>query len=102
MLQFMNTTILDDYDKLVNITEQYSDDAAQMDEMMQNFDSEADGLKSTIVDMVESFKGISVTMDESAQGVTMAAQSSGDLVEAMQLIQESSQMVKLRRSWRRK
>ena len=90
MLQFMNTTILSDYDKLVNITEQYSNDASQMDEMMKAFDNGADGLKATISDMAENFKGISVTVDESAQGVTMAAQSAGDLVEAMHLISKSS------------
>lgn len=90
MLYFIDTTVLNDYDKIVDITAQYSKDAYQVDQMMDMFDQGAGTLKSTIADMAESFKGIGVTIDESAQGITMTAQSAGDLVDSVHAIRMSS------------
>ena len=53
-----------------------------MDEILQNFYASAERLRNTMAQMAEGIDGINIAVDESAQGVTVAAQSTGALVEA--------------------
>ena len=61
MIRFVDETVLTDYDKFVDIANQYHSDADNMD-------------------------GINIAVDESAQGVTVAAQSTSELVDALSTI----------------
>ena len=40
--------------------------------------------------MTEGIDGINIAVDESAQGITMAAQNTGQLVEALGIIKEEA------------
>ena len=54
-----------------------------MDEILQNFYGSAKRLADTMAQMTEGIDGINIAVDESAQGVTMAAQSTSQLVDAL-------------------
>lgn len=83
MLQFMDTTVLADYDKFVDVANQYHTDADSMDDILREFKEKAQELADTMSNMTEGIDGINIAVDESAQGVTVAAQSTSQLVEAL-------------------
>lgn len=83
MLEFIDTTVLTDYDKFVNVANIYHNDADSMDDILREFYNNAQELANTMSGMTEGIDGINIAVDESAQGVTVAAQSTGHLVEAL-------------------
>ena len=83
MLQFIDSTVLGDYDKFVDSANTYYNDAEHMDEILQRFNGNAGKLAETMAQMTEGIDGINIAVDESAQGVTMAAQSTAQLVDAL-------------------
>jgi len=83
MIAFIDNTIIADYDKFVDTANTYHNDADHMDEILQEFFYSACKLADTMEQMTEGIDGINVAVDESAQGVTLAAQSTGQLVEAL-------------------
>ena len=86
MIAFIDETVLTDYDKFVGMANTYHEDADHMDEILQNFYASAERLRGTMAQMAEGIDGINIAVDESAQGVTSAAQSTGALVEALSTI----------------
>ena len=90
MVAFIDETVLADYDKFVDMANTYHDDADYMDETLQNFYASADRLRGTMAQMAEGIDGINIAVDESAQGVTSAAQSTGALVEALTTIKSEA------------
>ena len=83
MISFIDETVLSDYDKFVGVANTYHEDADHMDEILQTFYRDAQKLADTMAQMAEGIDGINIAVDESAQGVTSAAQSTGALVEAL-------------------
>ena len=90
MLSFIDETVLADYDKFVDMANTYHNDADYMDGTLQNFYASAERLRSTMAQMTEGIDGINIAVDESAQGVTMAAQNTGALVEALLTIKSEA------------
>lgn len=86
MLTFIDSTVLADYDKFVDMANLYHEDADYMDEILQNFYASAESLRSTMAAMADGIDGIHVAVNESAQGVAMAAQNTGSLVVALETI----------------
>ena len=86
MLDFIDTTVLADYDKFVGMTNLYHEDADYMDEVLQNFNTSAANLRTVVATMADGIDGINIAVNESAQGVAMAAQNTGDLVQALEII----------------
>ncbi|MBQ8278256.1 MAG: methyl-accepting chemotaxis protein [Roseburia sp.] len=83
MIEFIDSTVLADYDKFVDMANSYHNDADHMDEILQRFYGNASKLAETMAQMTEGIDGINIAVDESAQGVTMAAQSTAQLVDAL-------------------
>ena len=90
MIAFIDETVLTDYDKFVGMANTYHEDADHMDEILQNFYASAERLRGTMAQMAEGIDGINIAVDESAQGVTSAAQSTGALVEALSNIKNEA------------
>lgn len=90
MIHFIDDTVLTDYDKFVDIANQYHTDADNMDDILRDFYNNAQGLASTMSQMTEGIDGINIAVDESAQGVTVAAQSTSQLVEALSAIKSEA------------
>lgn len=90
MIHFIDDTVLTDYDKFVDIANQYHTDADNMDDILRDFYNNAQELASTMSQMTEGIDGINIAVDESAQGVTVAAQSTSQLVEALSAIKSEA------------
>lgn len=90
MIHFIDETVLNDYDKFVDIANQYHTDADNMDDILHDFYNNAKELTNTMSQMTEGIDGINIAVDESAQGVTVAAQSTSQLVEALGAIKSEA------------
>ena len=83
MLEFIDGTVLSDYDKLVDVASQYYADADKLDSMMQVIDEKSVELENNIAGINEGIAGINTAVDESAQGVGLVADSAAQLVEML-------------------
>lgn len=90
MLRFIDSIVIADYDKFEEAANQYHKDADAMGEILQRFNDRAEELTSTMSQMTEGIDGINIAVDESAQGVTVAAQSTSQLVEALGTIKSEA------------
>lgn len=91
IVAYINENILPDYQSFVEGGQQYSDDAAYIDETMAEYSDEARSILNTMTEIAESIEGISRAVEESATGVTDAATNIDSLVQSMNTV--SSQMV---------
>ena len=92
MIDFFDSTVLKDYDAFVNMTDVYNEDAENMKNILTEFRQEAVRLETTVSYMTESIDGINTAVNESAQGVTNAAESTSDLVGSLSDIQNEADM----------
>lgn len=83
MLNFIDETVLVDYDKFVGIANQYHDDADSMDHMLGEFNDSSRELEATISRMTEGIDGINTAVGENVQGITIVADSTSQLVELL-------------------
>ena len=96
MLSFIDSTVLNDYDKLVDVANQYYDDADKLDAMMDVIDDKSVELEQNITNINEGLDGINTAVEEGAQGITMVAGNASQLVEMLGVIRneaESNQMI---------
>ena len=83
MLEFIDGTVLGDYDKLVDVASQYYADADTLDEMMTQIDDKSAEVELNITSINDGIDGINTAVDESAQGVSNVADSASQLVEML-------------------
>lgn len=96
MLEFIDGTVLNDYDKLVDVANQYYADADTLDAMMDDIDDKSTEIEGNITSINEGIDGINTAVDESAQGVSNVADSASQLVEMLGSIRndaESNRMI---------
>ena len=91
MLSFIDGTVLGDYDKLVDVANQYYADADQLDSMMGVIDEKSTELEDNITNINEGIDGINTAVDESAHGVTMVADNASHLVEMLGNIRDDAE-----------
>lgn len=83
VLNYIQTTIMNDYDRNVNTGMQYNKDAIYIHGVMEQFLRKTKKLNEMIEQMVESFNGIAVAVDESTIGVSNVANNTSSLVLKM-------------------
>ena len=83
IVDYVDETILPDYDNFVSSGEQYNNDSLHIKEIMDEFTALAGDLQGTISSMSEAINGITKAVEESADGVTSAAMSADSLVADM-------------------
>lgn len=88
MIQFINSDILTDYEKFVDIADQYHADADSVDKILFNFSEGAKKLSATMKDVTNAIHEIAVTVDESAKGISNAAENASLFVDTTQDIQK--------------
>ena len=91
MLEFIDGTVIADYDKLVDVANQYYGDADQLDSMMVVIDDKSTELENNITNINEGIDGINVAIDENTQGVAMVADNAGQLVEMLTNIRDDAE-----------
>lgn len=90
MIEFIDSTVVNDYDKFVETANSYHDDAEHINKMLEEFYYNASELAETMKQMSEGVDGINIAVEESAQGVSMAAENTSQLVEAMVSIKQDT------------
>ena len=83
IVDYVDETILPDYDNFVSSGEQYNNDSLHIKEIMDEFTALAGDLQGTISSMSEAINGITKAVEESADVVTSAAMSVDSLVADM-------------------
>ena len=91
MLEFINSDVVRDYDSFVEVVEQYESDANEMDAIFMDFVEKASAMTQTMQSVNEGINDISVTVDESAKGVSGVAEDAMQLVSAISGIQTQTE-----------
>lgn len=91
LLAYVDESILADYEKFAAITNEYRDDAAKVNDILENFAVNAETLKNTMAEMNSGISDISTTIDESSQGVNDAADSVGGIVDSINDIEKDAE-----------
>lgn len=91
MLGFIDGTVLNDYDKLVDVANQYYADADTLDGMMDVIDAKSTEIENNISSINAGIDGINTAVDESAQGVSNVADSAAQLVDMLGSIRDDAE-----------
>lgn len=83
LLEFLNEKVVPDYEVLQQTGEQYFEDSVVIDGIMREVDTAAEQLRFIMKDMVSANDGISVTVHESATGVSSVAGNTNELAGDM-------------------
>ena len=83
IVDYVDETILPDYDDFVSSGKQYNDDSTHIKNIMDEFTGLSNDMQETIKSMVDAINGITKAVEESADGVTSAAMSVDSLVADM-------------------
>lgn len=79
-LSFLETTVLTDYNRFINISEEYNSDALKINTSMLQIQNTAEHLNNTMNHIVESASNINTNMNESAKDVNDMAERNTEIV----------------------
>jgi len=88
ILDYINTTILGDYEKFVQNGSQYSEDANYVKDLMEDFSQKSDRLTETTHDMINSLHSISDSITENAEDINNVSTNINSFVTNMESIQD--------------
>ena len=80
VIDFINTTVIADYDAFVETGEKYEQTAIMMDDMLNKFSDKADNLNSIMEKMSESVQSITESVKQSTEAISMSAANSSEIV----------------------
>lgn len=85
ILSFVDQNVLADYEKLVKVSEQYSSDAATVNELMSQFEASAERLSISVSNIATAMNEVASTVNEGAKGLQDIAEKTSDIVDKTQL-----------------
>lgn len=88
IVNYINETILPDYDKFVETGKQYRDDASYINNTMNVFQDRTSHLLQIMQEISEAVSGITTAIEESALGVTNATENTSTLVSNIQIVNQ--------------
>lgn len=91
IVNYINETILADYDSFVSSGKQYDMDAEHINEVVTNFHKMTTEQRKLMDSIAEAINGISTAIGESANAVTTAAMNTNELVEDMNNVTKEMQ-----------
>ena len=94
MLDFVDTTIINDYDKFVDIIDKYRRDTEEISKTLSRFAEQTSSIERTMESMSEGSNNISRSGDDSSNGITGVAQEATNLVMIMSDIMEQTKINK--------
>jgi methyl-accepting chemotaxis protein len=84
VVDFINTTVIGDYEAFVETGEKYENTAGIMTDILENFSDKADSLDETMHAMADSIITITDSVEESTQAISLSANNSADIVGEIQ------------------
>lgn len=94
LIGFIETKVLRDYDQLMNLGEQYNTDANDLNTMFGDLVSTMDMMKTSVAEVTEAISNISITINESARGVTEVAENITEIVSVSEHVANEVATVK--------
>lgn len=94
LLDYMDTTVIKDYEKLTEIAKQYDTDAKTVNGFMTNLTSISDGLKSSVTEIVTAISNVSKTTNDGAYGLSNISEKNVTMLDKLSGISESSDITK--------
>ncbi len=88
LVTYINESVLPDYESFVDSGKQYNADAVHVNEVVDRFNTMAGDLNDLIQNITEAISGISIAIDESANGASATAANTSELVKEMGHISE--------------
>lgn len=82
--EFLETTVLKDYDNFMQVADRYAQDATEFDHDMSVINEEIESLQDAIVSIADSVDGVSCTVSEAAEEVTNIAQRTLEVAGVVQ------------------
>ncbi|MBE5891194.1 MAG: methyl-accepting chemotaxis protein [Lachnospiraceae bacterium] len=89
VMEFINSTVLTDYDTFVETGDKYENTASTMDDFCNGFAVKAEDLRTIINQIVDLIESIIGSVNESTDAINMSAENSQDIVSEMQEIVSS-------------
>lgn len=90
LMEFISTTVTDDYSKFREAGDSYYNDAEEIGQLFAAFTEKADKFKDSTVSMTEGVSSITETIDECSNGIGEVAQNITDLVGVVSDIKQGS------------
>ena len=81
VLDFINTTVLTDYDAFVDTGEKYEETAKFINEMLDGISEETQSLNTIMAEMAESVTAISGSVHEASDAINQSAENAQDIVD---------------------
>lgn len=88
LIDYMNETIVPEFDNFVKSGVEYKENASYISRIMEEFNVKTDELKNKMDNIAESIHTITTAIDEGANGINGAADSTQQLVVDMEKINE--------------
>lgn len=80
ILAFIENTVISDYTNQVAASEQYNNDAAQIDNLVLDFSTTTEELSVSINNMLKAINEVTISANESAAGTTNIASRTSDIL----------------------
>ena len=91
LIDYVDESILADYEKFSGITNDYTNDASRVNDILKNFAENARTLKNTMAEMNSGISDISTTIDESTKGINEAADGVSGIVNSIDDIEKEAE-----------
>lgn len=86
LVEYVNQALLPEFDKFVQSGAEYRENASYIENIMNEFSIKTDDLKQEVDEIASSINTITYAIEDGAQGVTGAAESTQELVENIENI----------------
>lgn len=87
VLEYINSSVLKDYDQFVEAMDEYVNNMEQFYSILQNFANSSNGLNESMGNIFDSVGYIANSMGEGASAMDVSAQNAADFVEKMHEVQ---------------
>lgn len=94
MLEFFQTNVKDDYTLFINTSEQYSNDANYVDQLVTDFSDTAQSLTDSIQDLLKAIEGIASASSDGAEGTTNIARKASSISEKAMKVEHQASSIK--------
>lgn len=81
LLTFMATDVTEDYEKLLEVAEKYSDDAIFVDNLVSDFSATSEELLASIGEILRTIDAVAIAAGEGAEGTTEIANKANTVSE---------------------
>ena len=89
VLEFINTTVLADYDAFVDTGEKYEETAKIINEMLDGISSQTTNLNEIMSEMADSVSSISDSVSQATDVIGQSAENAQDIVDEISGISSS-------------